>query len=151
MGQAMNDATTEHEGPVSASRLAELMGDKLPPLESIPAEAFELTAAVRELVEAVVLSDLPVEGLTDATERVRALTADLRRHQRAEALDVRGIGGARRAGIEDEADQPGAAFDHGVDRIRSSQPADFCQDRHRITRARRPCGDRRWPAHLPGR
>ena len=68
--------------PVSASRLAELMGDQLPLVDSIPDEAFALTAAVRDLVEAVVLNDLPAPDLAQATEQVHALTADLRRHQR---------------------------------------------------------------------
>jgi acyl-coenzyme A thioesterase PaaI-like protein len=70
------------QAPVSASRLAEMLGDRLPTVESVPGEAFALTAAVRELVEAVVLSDVPPEDLAAATAQVQAVTEALRRRQR---------------------------------------------------------------------
>ena len=72
----------ERSAPVSASRLADLMGDQLPLADSIPSEAFTLTAAVRDLVEAVVLNDLAPDELAAATERVQSLTSDLRSRQR---------------------------------------------------------------------
>ena len=41
--------------PMSAARMAEMLGD-LPGPESVPPAAFDLAARVRELVEAVVLT-----------------------------------------------------------------------------------------------
>ena len=54
--------------PASAARLAELLGDQLPDPASIPDVSFVLTARVRELVEAVVM--------TDVDEAARAAAAD---------------------------------------------------------------------------
>ena len=44
--------------PASAARLAELLGDRLPDPASIPDASFALAARVRELVEAVVMTDV---------------------------------------------------------------------------------------------
>ena len=52
--------------PLSAGRLAEQLGDRVPPAESIPDAAFDLAVNVRRLVEAVVMTDV------DAGERQRA-------------------------------------------------------------------------------
>ena len=44
--------------PVSAGRLAELLGDSLPLADTLSPASFELVASVRRLVEAVVLTDV---------------------------------------------------------------------------------------------
>ena len=55
--------------PVSAARVAELLGDSLPDPARIPAEAFDLVAATRELVEAVVMTDVDAGRARDAAAR----------------------------------------------------------------------------------
>lgn len=68
--------------PISAARLAEELGDRLPPAESVPPEAFELVARVRELVEAVARTDVEADGLARAADDVAAVTEALRARQR---------------------------------------------------------------------
>jgi acyl-coenzyme A thioesterase PaaI-like protein len=66
--------------PMSAAQVAELLGDALPPPEvALVPEAVELVRAARELVEAVVLTDVPptdragvAASLCELTERLRA-------------------------------------------------------------------------------
>lgn len=72
--------------PVSAARVAELLGDALPDPADIPASAFELVAATRELVEAVVMTD--VDGDTRATvaAELEAAAGLLRARRRTDAL-----------------------------------------------------------------
>jgi acyl-coenzyme A thioesterase PaaI-like protein len=70
------------EPTVSAARLAEQMGRLLPPADSVPPEAFALAERVRELVEAVVLTDVPPEDLAAAADGVAAITAALRARRR---------------------------------------------------------------------
>jgi acyl-coenzyme A thioesterase PaaI-like protein len=74
------------ERPISAGRLAEVMGDALPSAADLPAEAFELVEAVRDLVTAVVLTDVGAAERADATHRIAAVTDALRARQRAEPL-----------------------------------------------------------------
>ena len=72
--------------PISAGRLAEEMGDRLPPAESVAPEAFELVEAVRRLVEAVARTDVGPEARAAATAQVDALTDALAEIQRDDAL-----------------------------------------------------------------
>ncbi len=71
--------------PLSAARLAEQLGDQVPGPESVPAGSVELVAAVRRLVEAVVLSDVGEAQRRTAAERIDAVTADLSSRQRPDA------------------------------------------------------------------
>jgi acyl-coenzyme A thioesterase PaaI-like protein len=72
--------------PVSAARVAEQLGDSLPDPAAIPASAFELVAATRDLVEAVVMTD--VDGATRAAVAAELGTAAdrLRAQRRSDAL-----------------------------------------------------------------
>jgi len=72
--------------PVSAARVAELLGNSLPDPATIPASAFELVAATRDLVEAVVMTD--VDGATRAAVAAELGTAAdrLRAQRRSDAL-----------------------------------------------------------------
>ena len=74
----MDDA----EPRVSAARLAAQMGSRLPAAEDVPPEAFALTERVRQLVEAVVLTDVPPDELAAAGDRIEAITEMLRSRQR---------------------------------------------------------------------
>jgi acyl-coenzyme A thioesterase PaaI-like protein len=75
--QAVDEAT-----PVSATRLAEQLGDRLPTAESVPAAAFDLVERVRELVEAVVMTDVPIAERVAATAKIAAVTEALRAARR---------------------------------------------------------------------
>jgi hypothetical protein len=72
--------------PVSASRLAELLGDRLPAASTIPPEAFELVERTRELIDAVVLTDASPEARAAAAARIADVTAELNAQQRREHL-----------------------------------------------------------------
>jgi hypothetical protein len=76
------------EPRVSAARLAEQMGSRLPAAGDVPPEAFALTERVRELVEAVVLTDVSPDELAAAAEQVAAVTAMLEARQRSEHLHL---------------------------------------------------------------
>ena len=78
--------TAPDQPPISAARIAEEMGDRLPAPDAIPPEAFALVGAVRELVEAVLTTDVDSAGRRDATARVREVTAALRAKVRPDAL-----------------------------------------------------------------
>ena len=77
---------TGPDQPVSAGRIAEEMGDRLPGPESIPPEAFELVDEVRGLVEAVVMTDADADARGEAARQVRAVTDALRSRLRPDAL-----------------------------------------------------------------
>lgn len=77
---------TDRRGPISAARLAEELGDRLPAPETIPAESFELVERVRELVEAVVRTDVAADVRSAAADEIAAITERLRAEQRAVAL-----------------------------------------------------------------
>ena len=64
--------------PVSATRLAAELGARLPMVASVPAEAFALVERVRELVEAVVMTDVPAAARGAAAERIAEVTEALR-------------------------------------------------------------------------
>src|SRR5439155_25890630 len=73
-------------GPVSTARLAEQLGDSLPEAGSIPPESFTLVERVRELVTAVVMTDVSAEERAAAAQRIAAVTEALRSRQRERAL-----------------------------------------------------------------
>jgi hypothetical protein len=68
---------TDRTPAVSASRLAELLGDQMPAASTISPEAFELVARVRELVDAVVLTDVSPEVRAAAAARIADITREL--------------------------------------------------------------------------
>ena len=72
--------------PVSAARVAELLGDSLPDPAAIPASAFDLVAATRELVEAVVMTDVDASARAQAVADLAAITGRLRAAQRPDAM-----------------------------------------------------------------
>ena len=72
--------------PVSAARVAELLGDSLPDPAAIPASAFELVAATRDLVEAVVMTDVDADTRAAIAAEVGAAAGRLRAQRRADAL-----------------------------------------------------------------
>jgi acyl-coenzyme A thioesterase PaaI-like protein len=72
--------------PASAGRLAEQLGGALPAAASIPDESFALVERMRELVAAVVLTDVPSGERAAAAERIAAITEALRARQREAAL-----------------------------------------------------------------
>jgi acyl-coenzyme A thioesterase PaaI-like protein len=72
--------------PVSAARVAELAGDSLPDPALLPPEAFDLVAATRELVEAVVMTDVDATVRADAAGEVRAVAERLRARRRRDQL-----------------------------------------------------------------
>ena len=72
--------------PVSAARVAELLGDSLPDPAAIPASAFGLVAAARALVEAVVMTDVDGDERSAAAAELEAVTARLRARRRTDAL-----------------------------------------------------------------
>ena len=72
--------------PVSSGRLADELGDALPPASSLPAEAFELVERVRELVAAVVMTDVDADQRAAAAQRIAAVTDALWARRRDEAL-----------------------------------------------------------------
>jgi hypothetical protein len=74
------------KAPVSAARLAEQLGDQLPALESVPASAFDLVARTRELVEAVVLTDVDDDARVEAARAIASITDALLDKRRADPL-----------------------------------------------------------------
>jgi acyl-coenzyme A thioesterase PaaI-like protein len=73
-------------GPVSSARLAEQLGDQLPAAASIPDSSFMLVERVRELVEAVVMTDADADERAVVAEQIAVLTSVLRSRRRGEAL-----------------------------------------------------------------
>jgi acyl-coenzyme A thioesterase PaaI-like protein len=72
--------------PVSAARVAELLGDSLPDTAQIPPEAFDLVAAARGLVEAVVMTDVDTGTRADAAAELREITDRLGAARREDQL-----------------------------------------------------------------
>jgi acyl-coenzyme A thioesterase PaaI-like protein len=72
--------------PVSAARVAELLGDSLPDPAQIPASAFELVTATRDLVEAVVMTDVDAGTRADAAAALREISERLRAARRPDQL-----------------------------------------------------------------
>jgi acyl-coenzyme A thioesterase PaaI-like protein len=77
---------TEGETPKSAARLAELLGDQLPLIDTVPAEAYELVASARELVEAIVMTDVDAKTRAEVATELAAIAERLRSRRRDEAL-----------------------------------------------------------------
>jgi len=63
--------------PASAARLAELLGDRLPRIESVPAEDFALVEAVRGLLDALVVTAAGPAVRAGVAATVGELTATL--------------------------------------------------------------------------
>lgn len=62
------------------------MQTTLPSADTVPAEAFELAEAVRDLVEAVVMTDVSPEERTEVTAAVKALSARLAAAERPDPV-----------------------------------------------------------------
>lgn len=71
---------------MSSARLAEQLGDQLPPAASIPDESFKLVERVRELVEAVAMTDVDADARAAAAEQIAAIASALRSTRRDQAL-----------------------------------------------------------------
>ncbi len=78
--------TREPAAPISAARLADELGDRLPTADSIPPSAFTLVRNVRELVEAVVMTDVGNAERAAAADAVAAISEALRARRRPDAL-----------------------------------------------------------------
>jgi acyl-coenzyme A thioesterase PaaI-like protein len=72
--------------PVSAGRLAELLGDQLPEASSMSPASIDLVAAARGLVEAIVLTDVDEGTRSAAVSRIVDITKLLSGQQRPDAL-----------------------------------------------------------------
>ncbi len=71
---------------MSAGRLADELGASLPPAASIPEEAVALVERVRELVAAVVMTDVDPDERAAAAEQIAEITRALEATQRDQAL-----------------------------------------------------------------
>ncbi len=71
---------------VSAARLADDLGDRLPSADTVTPEALDLVRAARDLVEAIVLTDVDAATRAAATADLATVTARLRAHRRADPL-----------------------------------------------------------------
>ena len=71
---------------MSAARLAEELGDRLPAAGSVPAAAYSLVEATRELIEAVVMTDVPAADREAVARSLRGAAATLRRQRREQPL-----------------------------------------------------------------
>lgn len=67
---------------MSASQLASALGDQLPRVEELPPGASELAEVTRDLVAAVVASDIDDASRQDLARQIRTITAQLRAKQR---------------------------------------------------------------------
>lgn len=77
---------TPEAAPVSASRLAEQLGESLPPADAVAPEAFELVDRVRELIDAVVLTDADAKARATAAAKVAEVTSALRSSEREQQI-----------------------------------------------------------------
>ena len=82
----MGTVTGDADAPISAARLADQLGTRLPAADSLPSSAFTLVRNVRELVEAVVMTDVADAELAAAAEAVAAVAERLRARRRPDAL-----------------------------------------------------------------
>ncbi|MGC0415396.1 PaaI family thioesterase [Embleya sp. AB8] len=74
--------------PASATALAELMAGTLPDPSSVSASALDLADRVRDLVEAVVWTDVDAAVRADAARRIAELTAELGAARRDRAVSL---------------------------------------------------------------
>lgn len=74
------------DAPVSATRLAAQLGDQLPAAASVAAESFALVERIRELVEAVVMTEVSPAARAEAALRIVAVTDALRAERRETPL-----------------------------------------------------------------
>jgi acyl-coenzyme A thioesterase PaaI-like protein len=82
----LSSSGSSNPGPPSAARLAEELGDRLPTAGSVPTAAYELAASVRRLVEAVVMTAVDDDELSQASRRIDAIADALANRQRPDAL-----------------------------------------------------------------
>lgn len=78
----------DEPAPVSAARLADELGDRLPSADTVTPEAIALVAAARDLVEAIVLTDVDATTRAEVTAGLVGVTDRLRARQRADALHL---------------------------------------------------------------
>src|SRR4051794_29988290 len=74
------------DSPVSAGRLADELGHLLPAAADVSAEAFDLVARTRELIEAVVMTEAPDADRVAATDLIATATETLKRRRRESPL-----------------------------------------------------------------
>jgi acyl-coenzyme A thioesterase PaaI-like protein len=74
--------------PVSAARVAELLGDQLPLVDTVPREAFELVVRARELVEAIVMTDVDAQTRAAVATELGSIAERLRARRREQALHL---------------------------------------------------------------
>ena len=72
----------DEPGAESALELARVLGDRILTPDAIPPEAFALVEAARDLVDAVVGTDVPPAIRAEATSQLAAITAGLRAARR---------------------------------------------------------------------
>jgi acyl-coenzyme A thioesterase PaaI-like protein len=78
--------TPSEDRPLSAARLAEVMGDRLPSADAVAPEDLELVLAVRRLVEAVVTTDLDADARAELRADIDVVTERLRQRRRTEPV-----------------------------------------------------------------
>lgn len=72
--------------PLSAGRLADELGDRLPAAADVPPAAFALVSRTRELIDAVVLTDVGDADRAAAADLIATATEMLQRRQRSSPL-----------------------------------------------------------------
>jgi acyl-coenzyme A thioesterase PaaI-like protein len=72
--------------PVSAGRLADELGDRLPLAADVPVAAFDLVARTRELIDAVVMTDVAEADRTAAADLIATASEMLNRSRRDSPL-----------------------------------------------------------------
>jgi acyl-coenzyme A thioesterase PaaI-like protein len=82
----MSDDPDASDTPVSAARVAELLGDQLPLIDAVPGEAFELVVRARELVEAIAMTDVDAATRADVAAELASIAQRLRTRRREQAL-----------------------------------------------------------------
>jgi hypothetical protein len=74
--------------PISAGRLADELGASLPPLSSVPEESFALVDRVRELVAAVVMTDIGANERAAISAQLAEITSTLQARRRDQPLMI---------------------------------------------------------------
>jgi acyl-coenzyme A thioesterase PaaI-like protein len=74
------------DSPVSAGRLADELGDRLPAAADVSPAAFELVARTRELIEAIVMTDVAEADRAAAADLIAAATDIVQKQRRDSAL-----------------------------------------------------------------
>ncbi|MYW01833.1 PaaI family thioesterase [Streptomyces sp. SID3343] len=82
------NSNTQPLPPASATALAEMMAGALPAPSTVTTEALDLADRVRDLVEAVVMTDVDAAVRADAAERIAELTRVLGAARRDQAVSL---------------------------------------------------------------